>query len=79
MQSGARIVSIICLALMLLFLIIHLGVGIGIVARFSPYGDLFRPERGLAGYNIFISIFGLIIAGFGLFAVLTDRSALSEY
>ena len=79
MQLGERLVTIICLALMLIFAIIHFGVGVGIVARFASYQGLFRPERGLAGFNIFISIVGLIVAGFGLLATLTDRRALSKY
>ena len=78
MQGVKSLIAIICMSLILIFALIHLAVSISILGKFGRYGDVFRPERGLAGFNIVISIFGLIISGFGLFSILTDRRNLSK-
>jgi hypothetical protein len=78
MQDIRRIIAAAIMVLILIFSIIHLGVSIGALARFSRFGDIFRPERGLGGFNLVISIYGLAVGGFGLFSVLTQRGILSE-
>jgi len=78
MQGIKRLICIICMILILIFAIIHLGVSIGIIARFHRYGDIFRPEIGLASFDIVISIYAFLIGGFGLFSVLTNRGNLSK-
>jgi hypothetical protein len=79
MQAIGRTVGAVCTILILIFAIIHLGVGIGIITRFHYYGDIFYPETGLAGFNIFISVVALVIGGVGLFAVLSGRGPLCKY
>jgi hypothetical protein len=79
MQGIGRIIAGICSILILIFAIIHLGVSIGILTRFQPYGDIFRPERGIAGFNIVISLLGLIVGGVGIFATASNRGNLSKY
>ncbi len=79
MQGARRLICVICMILILIVALIHLGVSISILVKFRHFGDVFRPERGLAAFNIVISVYGLIIGGFGLFSVLTDRGNLSKY
>lgn len=79
MLDGPRLAGVIVTALVLIVSLVHLGLGIGVLASFSRYGDVFRPENGLAGYNIFIGVIGIIISSFGIFSVVTDRGILSEY
>jgi hypothetical protein len=79
MQGARRLICVICMILILIFAIIHLGVSISILVKFRNYGDVFRPERGLAAFNIVISVYAFIIVVFGLFSVLTDRGNLSKY
>jgi len=74
----SRLVSSICTGLILFFSLIHLAVSISILARFSRYGDVFRPEIGIASFNLVIAVVGLIVGGVGLFSVLTHRKNLSK-
>ena len=77
MKALNHLFGIIFTALILIFAIFHLAVGISIIVKVRHYGDVFKPERGIAAFNIVISIYGLIVGGFGLFAQLTGRAALS--
>jgi hypothetical protein len=79
MQRINCLFCIICTSLILILAIIDFGVSISILVKFHDYGNIFQPEIGLAAFNIVISIYGMIIGGFGLFAVLTDRGLLSTY
>jgi hypothetical protein len=79
MQGSRRLIAVVFMILILIFALIHLGVSIGILVHVRNYGDVYRPEKGLAAFDLVISIYGLIIGGFGLFSVLTDRSILSKY
>jgi uncharacterized BrkB/YihY/UPF0761 family membrane protein len=79
MQETRRLFCILCMVLILTFAIVHFSVGIGIIVRFRHYDDIFHPERGLAGYNIFISLYALIVCGFGLYSILTNQHTLSKY
>lgn len=64
--------------LILIFSLIHLAVGIGIISAFRFYGSLFSPERGLAGFNIFIGVLGILLAILGLFTIMSGRAVLSK-
>jgi succinate dehydrogenase hydrophobic anchor subunit len=79
MQVPIKLIRFIFMALILIFALIHLGVSIGIIVRFQDYGDIFRPERGLAAFNIVISVLGIIIGVSGVFAALYDLDALCKY
>jgi len=79
MEGRRLLIAVILMILILMFALIHLGVSIGILVKVRNYGDVYRPEKGLAAFDLVISIYGLIIGGFGLFSVLTPRSILSKY
>ncbi len=79
MQGLRRLFCAICMILILMLALTHLGVSISILVKFNNYGDVYRPEIGLACFNIVIGTFGLLVGGFGLFSVLTDRGILSKY
>lgn len=76
MEGFKRYAVLICSILILILAIIHLGVSSSVVGKFRHYDDVFRPEVGLAAFNIVISIFALLIGGFGLFSALTHRGNL---
>ncbi|CAM4777654.1 unnamed protein product [Rotaria magnacalcarata] len=69
MEFRGRIFPISIMVSIFVFSLIHLGVSIGIIVGFRKYGDTFRPQIGLSGYNIAISFFGLLTGVIGLIAV----------
>lgn len=79
MAAPGRTPAIIISALILVFGIIHLGVGSGIVGRFRQFDDIFRQPVGLAGFNIVIGIYGIAIGIPGLVAVINENAVLSSY
>ncbi len=78
MQGLRRLFCAICMSLILILACIHLGVSISILVKFRNTGDIYRPEIGLASFNIVIGTYGLLVGGFGLFSVLTNRGILSK-
>ena len=78
MQARGRIGPLIITILILIFSIIHLGVGGGIISTYRYYGGLFSAERGLAGFNVFIGVVGFLIGILALFTVLSGRTVLSK-
>ena len=73
------LIRMVYITLILMFSVILFAVSISIVARFSGYNDVFHAERGLAAFNIVISIYGILIGALGLFSVITQRRLLSKY
>jgi len=59
--------------------IIHLGVGIGICAKYSKFHNIFEQQVGLSAYNILIGLLTIPIGIAGLIAVLEENSFLSKY
>lgn len=79
MEEYKRFAGILCSAFILIMGIILLGVSASIVGKFRSYDDIFRPEVGLAAFNIVISIFTIVVGGVGLFCALTHRGNLGTY
>jgi hypothetical protein len=79
MATKNRLFAIIIMCLILVFSIIHLGVGSGIIAQNRNFGDLFRPEIGLSAFNIVLSILGLAVGAAGLFCILTNQAIISMF
>jgi uncharacterized membrane protein len=69
-QRSSKPVLIIS-ALVIIFGIIHLAVGIGIVGRYRQYDDIFRQPVGLASFNIVIGLFAIVV---GIMALLVMRN-----
>lgn len=67
------------LCLILIFAIIHFGVSISIIDQNRDYGGIFRPETGLASYNVVISILGLLVGVLGVFFKPTSRQQYGRY
>jgi len=78
MAFNRRLGAIILSAVVLIVGIIHLGVGIGIVAKYSKFHDVFQQQIGLSGYNIFIGLCTIIIGIIGLVSVLKEYTFLSK-
>ncbi|UJR30653.1 hypothetical protein I4U23_018177 [Adineta vaga] len=76
MALSARIRGLIVAALLLIFSIIHFGVGIGIAKGFNRYKDIFKQPVALAIYNIVFGIFGIIVGILSLIVITTQRSSL---
>ena len=74
-----RVYGILIMSLILIFSLIHLGVGIGIIARNRGFGTMFRPEIGLAAYNIVISFLGIIVGTIGLICILKHQKLLGKF
>ena len=79
MLANIPLCSIIIIVLILIFAIIHLGVNIGIIAGNRQYKDIFRPEIGLASFNIVISFLGFVVSILGLVCLLTNHRILSKF
>ena len=73
-----NIFGISIMSLILAFSAIHLGVGIGIIAPDRSYSDIFRPQIGLASFNLVISILGLATGVLGMLCVLKNADQLGE-
>ena len=70
--------TIILEGVIIVFGIIHLGVGIGIVARYSRYDAIFQQQVGLAGYNIVIALLAIFVSIVGLIAAIHRSVLFSE-
>jgi hypothetical protein len=79
MALPGQIPAIIIAALIIVFAIIHFGVGVGIVARYHQYDDVFRQSVGLAAFNIVISVYSFVVGVVGLIAVVQLRPTLGKY
>ncbi len=71
--------AIIVGALIIIFGIIHLGVGIGVVAKYHRYDDVSRQPVGLSGFNIVIAILALITGIMCVISIKQGMAALSKY
>ncbi|CAF4148511.1 unnamed protein product [Adineta steineri] len=56
-------------SLIIIFGIIHLGVGIGITAGYSKYSDVTRQSVGLSIFNIIIGLYAMAVGILSLVAV----------
>ncbi|CAF1584056.1 unnamed protein product, partial [Adineta steineri] len=56
-------------ALIIIFGIIHLGVGIGITAGYSKYSDVTRQSVGLSIFNIIVGLYAMAVGILSLVAV----------
>ncbi|CAF4092787.1 unnamed protein product, partial [Adineta steineri] len=56
-------------ALIIIFGIIHLGVGIGITAGYNKYSDVTRQSVGLSIFNIIIGLYAMAVGILSLVAV----------
>lgn len=69
------IVSVLILA----FALTHLGVSVGILVLDIPYRDLYRPEIGLASFNVAISFFGIVVSIGSLIYFATHKKAIGKF
>jgi threonine/homoserine/homoserine lactone efflux protein len=74
-STPAMIVS----GLIIVFGIIHFGVGIGVVARYRQYQDVFRPSIGISAFDIIIGVYAIGVGVVCLFGIIKQRPALSKY
>jgi len=78
MALNGRIRAIILSSVVMIVGIIHLGVGIGIVAKYRKFHNVFQQQIGLSGFNIFIGLCTIIIGIIGLVSVLKAYTFLSK-
>lgn len=78
MAISGRIRTIILSVLILIVGIIHLGVGIGIVAKYKKYSDTFQQQVSLSGYNIFVGLSTIAVGILGLVSGIRQSTALSK-
>ena len=78
MALTARIFGIAVMGLLLLFTVIHIAVSIGIIVPDRQYSDIFRPQIGLAAFNLVISIFGLATGVIGLASLLMNKPRIGR-
>lgn len=65
-------------AFIILMGLIHFGVGVGLVAKYRKYGDVFRQPVGLSAFIIIISILAIATGILALVAIFRDRPQLSK-
>ena len=61
------------------FSIIHLGVSIGIIVPARQYGDVFRPQVGLASFNLVIFLLAIVTGGLGLVSIFTGAKVVGNF
>jgi len=79
MALKGRTRAIIFSSIILALGIIHLGVGIGIVAKYRQYSNVFQQQLGISGFNIVIGICAMATGTVGLVATFTERLILGKY
>ena len=72
-------VKTLLLLLILAFACIHLGVSIAIIVRNRSLSSIYRPEIGLASYNVFISGLGFLVSAVGLLFSSHQKSMIRMY
>lgn len=78
MQLSQQNLNIILTGSVLVFSIILLCVSGNMIRTSDNYDRLFRPERGLAGYNVFVSVLGILVGAFALSSSIKSRKALGK-
>lgn len=78
MTLSGRTRTILLSAAILIFGIIHLGVGIGVVAKYSQYDNVFQQQVGLAGYNIVVALLAIFVGIIGIIAAVHQSIFFSE-
>lgn len=78
MVEKNHLFGVMILSLMVMFALIHLGVSIGIIATNKSFGNIFRPETGLASFNIVIAVFGFAVGIAGIICILTNRDGIGK-
>ena len=68
-MSVDRILAFAILGSMIAFSLIHLGVSVGIIIPYRQYDDIYRPEIGLASFNLTICIISFFAGIAGLISV----------
>jgi len=79
MAAPGRTSAIIVTSLIIVLGIIHLGVGIGIVAKYHQYDDVFRQPVGLSGFNIVIGVYAIAVGIVCLIAVIRGLIAMGKH
>ena len=69
MALTEQIFPLTVLGLIVLFALIHLGVGVGLIVTMRRFGDTFQPQIGLSGFNLAISIIGIATGVLGLVSI----------
>lgn len=79
MVRSAVISAYVVIILILIFGIIHFGVGVGIVATYRLFQPVFMSSLGLAAFNIVIGIYAVVVGIIGIIAIVRNRPSLGIY
>jgi hypothetical protein len=78
MPLSSRTIAIMISSAILIVGIIHLGVGIGLVAKYHGISDVFQQQLSLSGYNIFLGLCAIGLGIAGLIAILYELPLFSK-
>ena len=78
MEFGGRVLGFTIMGLILAFTLIHLGVSIGVIVPQRQYADVFRPQIGLASFNLVICVFGFLAGILGLISLIMNGPQLGK-
>jgi hypothetical protein len=78
MAASGTIPAMIVSGLIIAFGIIHFGAGIGIIARYRRFQDIFRPSIGIGAFDIIVGLYAIGIGVLCLFGIIQQRPALSK-
>ena len=78
MEFGGRTLGFAIMGLILAFTLIHLGVSIGIIIPQRQYADVFRPQIGLASFNLVICVFGFVAGILGLISLIMKGEQIGK-
>ncbi len=79
MAFSKRIFRMTMMGVIFGFALIHLGVSIGIIIPTRQYGDIYRPQLGLASFNLVIVILALVTGGLGLFSIFQGSGLIGTF
>ena len=73
-----NVFGVVIMSSILAFAVIHLGVAIGIIASDRQHQDIFRPQIGLASFNLVISLLAFLTGVLGMICVLKNADRLGK-
>jgi uncharacterized membrane protein len=79
MAAPGRTSTLIVAALIIVVGIIHFGVGVGIVARYRKYSDVFRQTVGLSAFDIVVALYGIAVGIVSLISIIRESPSLGKY
>jgi len=79
MAAPGLTTALIVASLIIVFGIIHLGVGAGIVGKYRRYSDIFQQSVGISSYDIVVGVYSMVVGALCVFTIVQQKVLLCKY